>query len=172
MGLDIYRDGCGIDDYLEAECKESQGGVGKLYIFPFVEYGVDDVVIVNEVIQSIPYVDIYEFDVWGASYTESASIKQGNISYQQSLNFNVPITDTYKYLFKLLKRDHFAIFIDRNSNTRIMGVWNGCEAKYSNKTGSNKSDMNGYEISLSARENNQAYWVSNIDTLFNVRPST
>tara|TARA_R110002126_G_scaffold2448_1_gene14038 strand:+ start:1489 stop:2094 length:606 start_codon:yes stop_codon:yes gene_type:complete len=166
--IDIYRTDCTISDGIMATAKTSQGGIQRIYLFPFVEYGVDDITIADEIITNIPYVTIYEFDVWGASYTESTDVKQGNISYNQSLSFNIKRTESSRELFKLLKRDHCAIFVDRQGNTRIMGLWNGCEAKYSNKTGANKSDMNGYEISLSGSENNQAYWVDDLATLFNI----
>tara|TARA_R110000803_G_scaffold37563_1_gene80941 strand:+ start:15349 stop:15957 length:609 start_codon:yes stop_codon:yes gene_type:complete len=165
---DIYRAGCGIDSPLDSSCKTAQGGINKLYLFPFVEYGLSEVVIESEVITAIPRVNIYEFDVWGASYSESTDVKNGNIVYNQSLNFTVPTTSPYRQLFRLLKKDHCAVYIDRQGNTRIVGLWNGCQVSYSNKTGANKSDMNGYEISLSGMEDNQAYWISDLEGLFEV----
>ena len=65
-------------------------------------------------------------------------------------------------------QDYCAIFLDRNGNYRIIGVWNGGEVTVNATTGGEKSGMNGSTVSLKARENNQAYFLKNFATDFTI----
>ena len=82
----------------------------------------------------------------------------------------------------LTSKDYRAIFIDRVGNIRILGLYNGCEATVTDTTGGDKTSANSYQITITAKEDNQAYYMDSllpefiIDTeknyIFNESPDT
>ena len=168
---------CSIQSGYTESCKDFQGGIDKLYLFPYVKYGVSDITFgggskVNnpdaQNITSFPSTTIYEYDAVNISYTENATITGGGIEWSQDLSFTLPRSFEALNAFKLMYQDYCAIFLDRNGNYRIIGVWNGGEVTVNAATGGEKSGMNGSTVTLKARENNQAYFLNNFATDFTI----
>ena len=168
---------CSIQSGYTESCKDFQGGIDKLYLFPYVKYGVSDITFgggskVNnpdaQNITSFPSTTIYEYDAVNISYTENATITGGGIEWSQDLSFTLPRSFEALNAFKLMYQDYCAIFLDRNGNYRIIGVWNGGEVTVNAATGGEKSGMNGSTVTLKARENNQAYFLKNFATDFTI----
>ena len=161
------------------DCKNFQGGVDKVYLFPYVKYGVSDVIFGGfsrnnnpnaQNITSFPSTTIYEYEAVNISYTENATITSGGIEWAQDLSFTLPRSFEALNAFKLMYQDYSAIILDRNGNYRLIGLWNGGEVTINAGTGGEKNAMNGSTISLKAREDNQAYFLNNFDidfTIFN-----
>lgn len=159
------------------DCKNFQGGVDKVYLFPYVKYGVSDVIFGGfsrnnnpnaQNITSFPNTTIYEYEAVNISYTENATITSGGIEWAQDLSFTLPRSFEALNAFKLMYQDYCAIILDRNGNYRLIGLWNGGEVTINAGTGGEKNAMNGSTISLKAREDNQAYFLNNFDTDFTI----
>ena len=168
---------CTIQRGYTESCKDFQGGIDKVYLFPYVKYGVSDITFggfskVNnpdaQNITSFPSTTIYEYEAVNISFTENATITNGGIEWSQDLSFTLPRSFETLNAFKLMYQDYSAIILDRNGNYRIIGLWNGGEVTINAGTGGEKNAMNGSTISLKARENNQAYFLNNFNTDFTI----
>ena len=168
---------CSIQRGYTESCKDFQGGIDKLYLFPYVKYGVSDVLFggfsegTNPDAQDItqfPQTTIYEYEAVNISYSENASITSGGVEWSQDLSFTIPRSFVDLNVYKLMRQDYCAIILDRNGNYRIIGLWNGGEVTISAGTGGEKSAMNGSTVTLKAREDNQAYFLSNFATDFTI----
>lgn len=159
------------------DCKNFQGGIDKVYLFPYVKYGVSDIAFrgntkVNDPnaqsISRFPDTTIFEYEAVNISYTENATTTSGGIEWSQDLSFTLPRSFETLNAFKLMYQDYCAIILDRNGNYRLIGLWNGGEVTINAGTGGEKNAMNGSTISLKAREDNQAYFLTNFDTDFTI----
>ncbi len=159
------------------DCKNFQGGVDKVYLFPYVKYGVSDITfggsskVNNPNAQNItrfPSTTIYEYEAVNITFTENATITSGGIEWAQDLSFTLPRSFEALNAFKLMYQDYSAIILDRNGNYRLIGLWNGGEVTINAGTGGEKNAMNGSTISLKAREDNQAYFLNNFDADFTI----
>ena len=168
---------CTIQRGYTESCKDFQGGIDKLYLFPYVKYGVSDVLfggfskLSNPNAQNItqfPQTTIYEYEAVNISYSENASVTGGGVEWSQDLSFTIPRSFVDLNVYKLMRQDYCAIILDRNGNYRIIGLWNGGEVTISAGTGGEKSAMNGSTVTLKAREDNQAYFLSNFATDFTI----
>ena len=168
---------CTIQRGYTESCKDFQGGIDKLYLFPYVKYGVSDVLfggfskLSNPNAQNItqfPQTTIYEYEAVNISYSENASVTGGGVEWSQDLSFTIPRSFVDLNVYKLMRQDYCAIILDRNGNYRIIGLWNGGEVTISAGTGGEKSAMNGSTVTLKAREDNQAYFLSNFNTDFTI----
>ena len=168
---------CSIQEGFVKARKTKQGGIDKIYLFPYVKYGVSDITFGGgsrvsnpdaQNITSFPQTTIYEYDAVNISYSENATISNGGIEWSQNLSFTLPDSDVFLNAYKLMYKDYCAIFLDRNGNYRIIGLWNGGEVTINAGTGGEKSAMNGSTITLKAREDNQAYFLSNFNADFTI----
>ena len=88
------------------------------------------------------------------------------MTWTQTLNLELLKTYEGSEAYKLVNKDYRAIFIDRVGNIRILGLYNGCEATVTDTTGSDKSSANSYQITITAKEDNQAYYIDALDPMF------
>lgn len=168
---------CTIQRGYKEDCKNFQGGIDKVYLFPYVKYGVSDITFGGgakvsnpdaQNITSFPNTTIYEYEAVNISFTENATITNGGIEWSQNLSFTLPRSFEALNAFKLMYQDYCAIILDRNGNYRLIGLWNGGEVTINAGTGGEKNAMNGSTISLKAREDNQAYFLNNFATDFTI----
>ena len=147
---------------------DGQGGLKKIYLTEYVDYSRSQVVISDESITSIPTATIYEYDVYGASFEETQTREDGGEVYSQKLSFVVKGTRNSEEFWKLTKKPHHCIIVDEQGNGRFLGIRNGVEAIVSDKTGANKSDLNGYTIEIDGKEDNQAYFIADLSNSFTI----
>ena len=119
-------------------------------------------------ITQFPQTTIYEYEAVNISYSENASVTSGGVEWSQDLSFTIPRSFVDLNVYKLMRQDYCAIILDRNGNYRIIGLWNGGEVTISAGTGGEKSAMNGSTVTLKAREDNQAYFLSNFNADFTI----
>ena len=62
--------------------------------------------------------------------------------------------------------------MDEQGNGRFLGLRNGVEAIVSDKSGANKSDLNGYTIEIDGKEDHQAYFIVNLSGKFTIIQGT
>ena len=153
---------CTLNDGISRTRKYLNGGIDKLYLFPYVKYNRAAIYTVDNYLDAFPITLVYEFDVPNMSYKETTANDSGGIYWNQDLTFDVPNTTPSRELNKLVKNDYRAIIKDRLGNYRIIGLYNGLEANVTNETGVDKSSLNGYRISLTGKEQDQAYFLNDM----------
>ena len=142
-------------------CKDLQGGIYEVFIFPFVKYSRSQIVSSGNVLTDFPETTIYPFYSL-VSPTPSQQMEQdaGGKFYNQSISLEF---DSYNEVEKLLNKDYRIIFKDRLGNYRIFGLYNGLESGTLNyTTGGGKTDLNGYKISFDGKEEREAYFINNL----------
>tara|TARA_R110000765_G_scaffold39168_1_gene85310 strand:+ start:357 stop:1247 length:891 start_codon:yes stop_codon:yes gene_type:complete len=159
---------CKISDPVGRSCKNKQGGIAKLYLFSYVKYSKSLNLVQGQKVITFPLSTAYLYEAENISFTESTSVKDGGVEWTQRLSFTVVGTSLSSEVYKLPNKDYSAVILDRNGNYRFIGMRNGGEVSVSAASGVNKNELNGYSISLEAKEDNQAYYVPTFESLFNV----
>jgi len=154
---------CNINEHILRGCKDLQGGVNMVYLFPFVKYSRSQIVLDGQMLTSFPATTIFDWYSNATNYSENQSFDKGSIVWDQNLTLQIPKTDFQSEVYKLASKDYRAIFIDRIGNIRILGLFNGLEATISNETGQEKTDFNGYKVTFTGKEDNQAYFIANLE---------
>jgi hypothetical protein len=146
-------------------CKDLQGGIDTFYICNWVNYSRTKIVTTGQVLTTFPSTVVYKIAAVNINFTEAPSIEGGSEKWDQSFTFDVPKTAVTSELFSLLKRNFRIFYVDRIGNTRVLGLKNGLTGVVSNESGTEKAGLNGYRVSGSGLENNQAYFVSDLAAL-------
>ena len=154
---------CNITEHILKGCKELQGGVNKVYLFPYVKYSRSQIVISDQTLTTFPTTTIYDWESNATNYSENTSFDGGSVVWDQNFTIQIPKTIVSSEVYKLVKQDYRAILIDRNGNIRVLGLFNGLEAQITNETGQNKADFSGYKITFTGKEDNQAYFITNLE---------
>ncbi len=157
---------CDISNIEDRICKNLQGGIDAIYLFPFVKYPRSQIKTLGQKLVQFPTTFIYTYFSQVSDFSENTSIERGNVTWTQTLNFELLKTYEGSEAYKLVNKDYRAIFIDRVGNIRIIGLYNGCEATVTDTTGSDKSSANSYQITITAKEDNQAYYIDALDPMF------
>ena len=157
---------CDISNIEDRICKNLQGGIDAIYLFPFVKYSRSQIKTLGQKLFQFPTTFIYTYFSQVSDFSENTSIERGNVTWTQTLNFELLKTYEGSEAYKLVNKDYRAIFIDRVGNIRIIGLYNGCEATVTDTTGSDKSSANSYQITITAKEDNQAYYIDALDPMF------
>lgn len=155
--------GCDITGNISRIPKNLLGGVDKVYLFPYISYSRSQIVLVNQFLNTFPSTTIYDWHSIATNFTENSELEGGDVLWNQSFSIQIPKTDAGSEIFKLVKQDYRAIYIDRIGNIRILGLFNGLEAKITNETGQGKADFNGYKVTFEGKEDNQAYFLTDIE---------
>ena len=140
-------------------CKDLQGGLDTFYIFPYVKYSRSQIVIDGQTLTSYPLTISYKVESDTASFSENSSFEGGSEKWDQSFSFDIPKTEVGSELYKLLRKNIMIIYTDRLGNNRILGLYNGLECTITNETGSEKASLNGYRVTATGLEDNQAYFL-------------
>lgn len=154
---------CDITKHIERKCKDSQGGIKTVYLFPFVKYSRSQIVLDGQRLESFPDTTVFDWHSIASNFSENQSFDSGSIMWDQNLTIQIPKTNLDSEIYKLANKDYRAIYIDEIGNIRILGLFNGLEATISNETGQEKADFNGYKITLTGKEDNQAYFITNLE---------
>ena len=143
------------------------GGVEKVFLFPFTKYSYSQIVLDGQRLATFPSTTAYELYSVSSSFTENTEIEGGDIAWKQTFSLEFPKTEYLSEIYKFSFKDYRAIYIDRNGNIRILGLYNGLEAQITNETGNGKGDFSGYRVTFTGKEDNQAYFINNLaDTGF------
>jgi hypothetical protein len=144
-------------------CKDLQGGIDTVYLFPYVKYNRKQITIVGQKVTVFPKTDIYKVHSTASSFNENSEVEGGADFYNQTLTLQFPKTTVQSEIYKFTKALYRAIYIDRLGNIRILGLWNGLEASVTNETGTEKEALNGYRVTFTGKEDNQAYFLDNLN---------
>jgi hypothetical protein len=155
----------GISNDILKLCKDLQGGIDTVYLFPYVKYNRKQITISGQKVTVFPSTDIYKVKSTSSSFNETTEFEGGAEFWNQSLTLQFPKTTVLSEIYKLTRAFYRAIYVDRIGNIRILGLWNGLEANITNETGSEKESLNGYRVTLTGKEDNQAYWIDNLNII-------
>jgi len=144
---------------LDKPCKENQGGIETLYIFPYTKYSRSQISLLDETLVGFPDTDVFEYKAQGISFSENAKITTGGVEWSQSLSFKIPVLDRDTEINKLNYMDYCVIFKDRQNNLRIIGLFNGATIETSSTTGGDKGAFSGYDVKVSAKETKQSQYI-------------
>ena len=159
---------CKITKAISRTCKNRQGGISKLYLFAYVKYSKSLNLTIDQEVITFPLTDAYLYEAENISFTESTSVLNGGIEWTQKLDFTIPTSDELSEVYKLANQDYSAVILDRNGKYRFIGMRNGGEVSINAVSGTSRGEMNGFNISLTAKEDNQAYYIPTFESLFNV----
>ena len=149
--------------------KNLYGGVNKVYLFPYTKHSRSQIVLDGQFLESFPTTTVFDWHSVSTNFTESTSISSSNVEWGQNLTIEIPKTGASSEVYKLVRQYYRAIIIDRIGNIRILGLYNGLEAQVSNTTAQDYSGQNGYKITFTGKEDNQAYYLSDLeDTGFTI----
>ncbi len=149
-------------------CKESIGGVNKIWLAPFVNYFSYEIIVSGNILTEIPATVFHQFVQAGdAIFNEPQRENEGGKFHEQNISFDLPMildgADAY-FINNLMKTDYRVLFEDRNGVMRIFGLYNGVTIESINQTtGGAKPDFNGYRIIMKGEEEKQSYYVIDID---------
>ena len=147
------------------ECKDSIGGVKTIWVFPWAKYSRKLIQREGINLVTFPSNSIYKFDgLFDSSFSESDTFDANGQRFDQTLNINFSkIGDTY--YFKVLRDGLLrAIVEDNNNKLWLLGQDNGIRAnQYTKQTGSDKSQLNGYNLAFQGTERMEAPLLSSLD---------
>ena len=152
------------------KCIDSQGGLSKIWLFPYVKYSRSQIITTNNVLNTFPSTTIYPFySMANPSVTDSLETDAGGKFHDQRITLTLQGSEGVFELTKLTAKDYRIIFLDRNGKYRILGLYNGLEGgTLAYATGSQRGDLNGFKIDFSGKEENEAYFITNLaDAGFN-----
>jgi hypothetical protein len=146
------------------KCKDLQGGVKKVWLFPFVKYSRSQITVLNELLIKFPDSTLYEFQCIGdIGITQAMNENEGGKYYDTSFDIQI---DNHIEIMRFLNFDFRAVILDRAGNYRLLGLWNGIRCNSINKvSGSNKSDFNGFKLSFDGQEISEAPYFYDLDLI-------
>tara|TARA_R110000851_G_scaffold75456_1_gene166341 strand:- start:20693 stop:21235 length:543 start_codon:yes stop_codon:yes gene_type:complete len=145
------------------KCKDSQGGLDKIYLFKHINYSRSQIVLNDNILVTYPSTVIYEFEVNNQpSVNQTNQENEGGKFYDLSINFDLSkeLGRDFSYM---LGFDFNIIIKDRNGKFRFLGNQNGLtcnDVKYT--TGGSKNSLNGVSLSFSGQEEKEAYYINNL----------
>lgn len=148
---------CDITAGRKKPCKNSMGGLSKVYFINFVENAFT---VVNGVATAInPLVtEVFEYEVTGDAnnFNEALTPDRGagtTVNTQTVTLALQKLTKEDNYQLNLLAYGYpIAVVKDRNNNYKIAGITEGVDFTVTATTGAAKADFNGYNLTGTAME--------------------
>jgi hypothetical protein len=147
---------------IDRACKDLNGGIETIYLLPYIKYSRSQMTIENQKLVAFPGSNIYKVYANGSSFTETSETEGGAVSFSQSFNVDVPKTEEANQVYTLVKQKYRAIYKDFNGNWRMLGLFNGLDATYTNSTGTEIGDFSGYKVTFEGKEDRQAIYMNGI----------
>lgn len=159
-----------VDKEYFLQCKDSIGGVKNVYIFSYEKHARKDYRVLNNNLMTYPQTIIYNFrGLKNASYSETGNISNTGDSFSQTLNINFSKIGELYHFENLIKKRLRAIVEDNNGKFWILGLENGLTTSaYTKQTGASKTELNGYNITLSGMERLEAPYFDSLEPTFEV----
>ena len=102
-------------------CKDSLGGINKIYLFKYIKYAKSLIVVNDLVLTSFPATDIYEFYVdSNPSFDNKGQEDAGGKFYNENISLEFVGINLYNEFEKFLKFDFRMIILDNNGVYRML----------------------------------------------------
>lgn len=157
-----------MDSGYKLQCKNSVGGIKRVFIFSYTRLSRKDYRVLNNNLVTYPSDTIYNFrSLKNASYSETGNISNTGDSFSQTLNINFSKIGELYHFEKFSKSRLRAIIEDNNGKFWILGLENGLTTSaYTKQTGASKTELNGYNITLSGMERLEAPYFDSLEPTF------
>jgi len=142
--------------------KSLVGGIDRVYLFPYIKYSRSQIVLNEQILTSFPASVVYSWSGINPTFNETTEIVGGDVAWNQSLSFEIPKMYATQDVYKLIKQYYRAIYVDRLGNIRILGLYNGLDSQLTQESGSDKSSLNGFRVTMTGKEDHQAYYLANL----------
>ena len=153
----------GLTKNISIGCKDSIGGLDKIYLFKHINYSRSQIVLNDNVLVTYPDTTIFEFEVNNQpSVNQTNQENEGGKFYDLIINFDLS-KELGKDFSYMLGFDFNIIIKDRNGKFRLLGNQNGLtcnDVKYA--TGGTKNSLNGVSLSFSGQEEKEAYYINDL----------
>ena len=159
---------CKITKAVARPCNDRQGGIAKLWLFAYVKYSKSLNLVGDQKVITFPTTNAYQYEAQNIQFSEATSLQNGGVEWTQKLSFTITESNELSEVYKLANQDYSAVVLDRNGKYRFIGMRNGGEVSVNASSGSTIGEMNGYNISITAKEDNQAYYIPDFESIFNV----
>lgn len=144
------------------KCKDSIGGVSKVWICKYQKYSRSQIVTDGNILVSFPDSFLHSFESLEIpNATETQETGEGGKFYNQSISLVFSGAD--KTQLELLNYLEYRILIlDNNGVYRIYGMYNGLESSgLTYETGGAKNSFNGFRITFTGKEDKKSLFVNN-----------
>ena len=140
----------------EILCRNNIGGIKAVYLFKYIEYPYSSIVgATSGNIIDFPAIETFKYETTGATFTENITNDENGIFYDQTLTFNLIKSDLLTSVeLDKIKNIELRYLVEYNAGYfKMGGVYNGAEIEtFSINSGGNKSDFNGYNVTIKGRE--------------------
>ena len=149
---------CDLTTGVAIRCKNSNGGLRKVYLASFDSLGTATKDSDDAVTGFSGSPSWYEYDLVGSANTYSETFASnedaGTSTSEQTLTIQLPKLDkrTSKELKLILWGRPHVVVEDNNGNQFVVGLENGVTGSIDAGTGGAMSDLNGYTLTLTGRE--------------------
>jgi hypothetical protein len=154
-------------------CNDSIGGIKNIYIWSYIDYRRYQIIVDDNTLTTYPNTDVYKYELRndGNTFDENLVFAEDGIKYDQSINVVLKQSFINQVeTSKLIDKRIGCIVETRNGLFQIIGLYNGCRVNNSSfTTGGAKQSLNGVNLSISAQETKQAFYIDNLSSAgFNV----
>jgi len=147
---------------IRRKCKDSQGGIKHLWLFPYVQYSRSQIIVEDKVLVTFPPTEIFEVNPLTITQSEKQEEDAGGKYWNQSIGFTISKFD-YEFQ-KLLNKDYRIIVQDNNGKYIIYGLYKGLEcSKIDYTSGSAKADSNGMSFTFDGKEEKSSFFIDDLE---------
>jgi len=148
-------------------CKNTLGGIKRAYLMEYVYY--DETLIKSKEMSLTQFPDtlIYRFDCNG-NYSQDSQFENGNVSFNHVVNLDLPKVYNVIDAHLFTDKDYRIIVLTENDDHLIFGVNNGLRGSFTNTSGTNKSEFNGFNLSFTGLEEKAALYIADLDDFFTI----
>lgn len=148
----------------EISCRDNIGGIKAVYLFKYVSYDHTQIVGTRGAeITSFPETTVYKYEIADGSFDESINNDENGVSYDQTLTFSLNKQDV-ETVTELHRLSNISLryVVEYNAGYyKIGGLYKGANVDNINiTTGGNKSDKNGYSVTINSSEEWKAPFIS------------
>lgn len=147
----------------EYKCKDSNGGNSELYVMPYYEYSRSSLTYNGNYLTDMPSTTIYSLSANSISFSENADKQDGGATYETTVSFKLPKAIPEDVMDVFIDEEWILILRDNNGYYRIVGLRTGLDGKYSETTGAEKGDYNGYEVTFTGIDEKRTSFLESLD---------
>ena len=159
MANKFYEFGCDVSEGRLVPCRDSIGGIQKVYLMTYDEELFNKFTFSGNEITEISAITIYKYDVRantsGFTSTITGSDENGTTFYEQTLELQLQkiVKEDLANLDNIAKGRCQIFVLDANDNVFVLGTRFGCSVTAgAMSTGTAKGDLSGFTLTFTAQE--------------------
>ncbi len=157
---------CNVTSGRTEGCNDSIGGLKNIYLFDFVDYKRFLITTNLNALVSYPATTVFKYELRADGNTISTDFQEDEdgSSYNQSLSIVLKgLRADHVETTSLINKRLGCITESRLGQFQIMGLFNGVRVKsIKAQTGGAKSDFNGYNLDLEAKETKSLFYIDDL----------